>query len=46
MVAVGTDKSELPKAPPWFVHLVNDVSEKYGVTVKVSPSELVEEPFF
>ena len=35
-----------PKAPPWFAHLVNDVNEKYGVTVKVSPSELVEEPFF
>jgi hypothetical protein len=35
-----------PKAPPWFVHLVNDVNEKYGVTVKVSPSELIEEPFF
>jgi hypothetical protein len=35
-----------PKAQPWFVHLVNDVNEKYGVTVKVSSSELVEEPFF
>lgn len=35
-----------PKAPPWFIHLINDVNEKYGVTVKVSPSELIEEPFF
>ena len=35
-----------PKAPPWFLHLINDVNEKYGVKVKVSPSELGEEPFF
>lgn len=35
-----------PKAPPWFVRLVNDVNERYGLTVKVSQSELVEEPFF
>lgn len=35
-----------PKAPPWFVHLLNDINEKYGVKVTVSQSELVEEPFF
>ena len=35
-----------PSAPNWFVELVNDVNEKYGVKVQVSPSELLEEPFF
>ena len=35
-----------PRAPAWFVNLVNDVNEKYGVRVKVSSSELTEEPFF
>lgn len=35
-----------PKAPAWFARLVNDVNEKYGLTVKVSPSELIEQPFF
>lgn len=35
-----------PKAPGWFVHLVNDVNEKFGLNVKVSPSELNEIPFF
>lgn len=35
-----------PKAPVWFVDLVNDVNEKYGLQVKVSASELNEEPFF
>ena len=35
-----------PHAPAWFVSLVNDVNEKYGIQVKVSTSELIEEPFF
>ena len=35
-----------PRAPNWFVSLVNDVNEKYGVLIEVSTSELVEEPFF
>ena len=35
-----------PQAPAWFVRLVDDVNEKYGVQVKVSISELIEEPFF
>jgi len=35
-----------PSAPYWFINLVNDVNEKYGIRVKVSPSELIEEPFF
>ncbi|EQB2604496.1 hypothetical protein ACYHQC_003671 [Aeromonas salmonicida] len=35
-----------PKAPSWFVDLVNDVNDKYSVKVKVSSSELIEEPFF
>ncbi|WP_198407569.1 hypothetical protein [Pseudomonas syringae] len=35
-----------PKAPDWFIHLVNDVNEKFGLKVKVSPSELNEVPFF
>jgi hypothetical protein len=35
-----------PQAPAWFVGLVNDVNKKFGVQVKVSPSELLEEPFF
>jgi len=35
-----------PTAPSWFVQLVNDVNEKYGLKIKVSPSELIQEPFF
>ncbi|NWD07662.1 hypothetical protein HX874_28255 [Pseudomonas gingeri] len=35
-----------PKAPAWFVDLVNDVNEKFGLSVKVSLSELNEVPFF
>lgn len=35
-----------PKAPPWFIHLLNSVNDKYGIAVKVSPSELTEDPFF
>ncbi|MDR5887327.1 hypothetical protein [Vreelandella janggokensis] len=35
-----------PRAPSWFVALVNDINDKYSIKVKVSPSELVEEPFF
>jgi hypothetical protein len=35
-----------PKAPAWFISLVNDINEKYSIKVKVSPSELIEEPFF
>ena len=35
-----------PSAPSWFTQLVNDVNEKYGIKVKVSPSELIQEPFF
>jgi hypothetical protein len=35
-----------PKAPAWFVNLVNDVNEKFGVHVSVCNSELLEEPFF
>jgi len=35
-----------PSAPGWFVNLINDVNEKYGIKVKVSPSELIKEPFY
>jgi len=35
-----------PIAPGWFIKLVNDVNERYGIKVKVSPSELIEKPFF
>lgn len=35
-----------PSAPYWFSQLVDDVNEKYGLKVKVSQSELVQEPFF
>lgn len=35
-----------PQASVWFVSLVNDVNDKFGLHVKVSPSELLEEPFF
>ncbi|MGQ7242150.1 hypothetical protein ACUN9V_01655 [Salinicola sp. V024] len=35
-----------PLAPSWFVALVNDINDKYSIKAKVSPSELVEEPFF
>jgi hypothetical protein len=35
-----------PKSPSWFVDTVNDVNEKYGLGIKVSPSQLNGEPFF
>ncbi|HEY0913347.1 MAG TPA: hypothetical protein VGE22_00630, partial [Solimonas sp.] len=35
-----------PRSPGWFVALVNDVNEKYGLPLKVSTSELIEEAFF
>jgi hypothetical protein len=35
-----------PKSPSWFVDTVNDINEKYGIGIKVSPSQLNEEPFF
>lgn len=35
-----------PQAPEWFANLVNDVNEKYSVNIKISRSELLEEPFF
>jgi len=35
-----------PKSPEWFVALVNDVNAKYGIPLRVSSSELIEEPFF
>lgn len=35
-----------PSAPGWFTELVNDVNDKYGIKVKVSPSELIQAPFF
>ncbi|MBN2602613.1 MAG: hypothetical protein JXA91_00585 [Candidatus Thermoplasmatota archaeon] len=35
-----------PSASSWFIQLVNDVNEKYGVKIKVSPSELIQEPFY
>ncbi|PKO10107.1 MAG: hypothetical protein CVU40_07115 [Chloroflexi bacterium HGW-Chloroflexi-2] len=35
-----------PNAPNWFGELVNDVIDKYGLSIKVSPSELIQEPFF
>jgi hypothetical protein len=35
-----------PTTPIWFVELVNDVNQKYGLKMKVSPSSLNEEPFF
>ncbi|WP_228840641.1 hypothetical protein [Candidatus Protochlamydia phocaeensis] len=35
-----------PKSPAWFVKTINDVNNKYGLKVKVSTSQLNEEPFF
>lgn len=35
-----------PQAPVWFIHLVNEINEKYSLGIKVSQSELLEEPFF
>jgi hypothetical protein len=35
-----------PQAPDWFINVVNDIHEKYSISVKVSKSELIEEPFF
>jgi hypothetical protein len=35
-----------PKAPAWFINLINDVNVRYGLGVTVSTSELIEEPFF
>lgn len=35
-----------PKAPEWFVNLVNEINQKYSLGLKVSKSELLEEPFF
>lgn len=35
-----------PSAPNWFGELVNDVIDKYGLSIQVSPSELIQEPFF
>ncbi len=35
-----------PKAPSWFIALVNDINSKYGLERQVSTSSLVEEPFF
>jgi hypothetical protein len=35
-----------PSAPDWFVNLVNDLNNKYGLNIKVSSSELNAEPFF
>ena len=35
-----------PSAPTWFVSLINDVNNKYGLDVEVSPSNLNEQPFY
>jgi hypothetical protein len=35
-----------PKAPEWFVTLLNDVNKKYGLNVKVHQSRLNDEPFY
>lgn len=35
-----------PQAPEWFIHLVNDINEKFSIKMKVRKSELIEEPFF
>ena len=35
-----------PKAPAWFSSLVQDVGEKFGISVSVNASEMLEEPFF
>lgn len=35
-----------PRAPSWLTDLVDDVSNKYGLLVNVSTSQLIEEPFF
>jgi hypothetical protein len=35
-----------PKSPNWFVALVNDINGKYELDLKVSTSEMIEEPFF
>lgn len=35
-----------PKSPAWFIKIINDVNNKYGLKVKVSTSQLNEEPFF
>jgi len=35
-----------PSSPSWLMNLVNDVNSKYGLSIKVSSSELNEEPFY
>jgi hypothetical protein len=35
-----------PTAPPWFVSVLNDVNNKFGLNVTVSQSKLNEVPFF
>ncbi|MDK9737426.1 hypothetical protein KI655_08940 [Vibrio sp. D404a] len=35
-----------PEAPSWFKDTVNDINEKYGVSVSVSDSELNHQPFY
>ncbi|PHM22852.1 hypothetical protein [Xenorhabdus budapestensis] len=35
-----------PCAPEWFIHLLNDINEKFSIKIKLRRSELIEEPFF
>ena len=35
-----------PSSPSWLIGLVNDVNSKYGLSIKVSSSELNEEAFY
>lgn len=35
-----------PEAPGWFVDILNDVNDKFGLGIAVAESDLREEPFF
>ncbi|HEN3247622.1 TPA: hypothetical protein U5D40_000061 [Yersinia enterocolitica] len=35
-----------PLAPSWFLQLVNDVNSRFGLDIKVSSSNLTDEPFY
>ncbi len=35
-----------PSSPSWLKNLIKDVNSKYGLSIKVSSSELNEEPFY
>jgi hypothetical protein len=50
---VAVDLAELlvtivpsPFAPPWFTPLLDSVLKRYDISVSVTPSEILAEPFF